>query len=97
MTKSCLGKTGLRVMRERCSTCIFRPGDLMQLRSGRLKDIVESAKKADSYVICHKTLERGVPGAVCRGSFDTLYTTPIQLAQRLGFIEWREPPKEGSE
>lgn len=80
-------------MREQCSTCIFRPGNLMQLQPGRLKDMVETVQKKDGYVICHKTLDRGVPGAVCRGSYDKLFTTPIQLAERLGLVEWVEPPE----
>lgn len=86
----CYSKAGLRVQREQCSTCIFRPGNLMHLNRGRLKDMVESVKQADSYVVCHQTLDEPL-GSVCKGSFDTLYTTPIQLAERLSFIEWTEP------
>jgi hypothetical protein len=87
---NCVGKTGLRVSREMCSTCIFRPGNLMSLNSGRLKDMVESVKANDSYVVCHQTLGTRA-NVVCKGSFDTIYTTPVQLAERLGFIEWIEP------
>lgn len=87
---SCLSPSGLRVQREQCSTCIFRPGNLMHLHSGRLKDMVDSVTRDDTYVVCHQTLSEPL-GAVCKGSFDTVRSTPVQIAERLGFVDWIEP------
>ena len=70
---SCVGPTGLRVLKEQCSTCIFRPGNLMHLNSGRLKDMTESVEASQTYVICHQTLDQPL-GAVCRGSYDKVPT-----------------------
>lgn len=84
---SCVGGRGLRVRRERCATCIFRPGNLMNLNPGRLRDMVAQVREHDSYVVCHQTLSEPL-GAVCRGSFDELYTTPVQIATRLDAVEW---------
>ena len=35
-------KAGLHVMAEPCSTCIFKPGNLMRLSKGRVKDMTDS-------------------------------------------------------
>jgi len=76
---------GVHVKREQCSTCIFRPGNLMQLQSGRVKDMVEACNRDDTNVICHQTLEQPV-GALCRGSFDLRPGQMAQIAQRLGAL-----------
>lgn len=76
----------VRVMKEKCATCIFHPGNLMSLRPGRVKDMVDSATKADSAIICHSTLNKEEQ-AVCRGFFDNHKTQPLQIAERLNRIE----------
>lgn len=83
-----LGPRGIRVLRERCSTCVFRPGNLMDLNPGRLADLTASTDDADTNVVCHKTL--GGDGAFCRGSVDRRPGRAMQIAERLGFIEWVE-------
>lgn len=83
----------VHVLRERCSTCVFRPGNLMRLGRGRLADLVESNVAGDSALTCHSTLYRDdVEPAVCRGFFDGYTTTPLQLAERLGLIMWMGSP-----
>lgn len=81
----------VHVCREMCSTCVFRPGNLMRLRAGRLREMVEDSVAAESAIICHKTLEEWPEGdggnAVCRGFFDRYPTQPLQVADRLGMIE----------
>ena len=67
-----------------CSTCIFRPGNLMRLEAGRVKQLVRDATRADSCIPCHETLSR--KQAVCRGFFDRHPTAPLQIADRLGFV-----------
>jgi len=60
----------VHVQREMCSTCIFRPGNLMHLRSGRVKGMIEETKGEDgATIICHQTLD-ATDNAVCRGFYD---------------------------
>lgn len=59
---------GLRVCAEKCSTCVFRPGNLMQLQPGRVAGMVRESIENDSFIPCHKTLDGDK--AVCRGFFD---------------------------
>ncbi len=88
-SRNCLGKTGLRVATEQCSTCIFRPGNLMHLHVGRLATMAKEVQATEGYVTCHQTLDRPLrQRVVCRGSFDRFKTQIIQVAERLGFIEW---------
>jgi hypothetical protein len=74
-----------------CATCVFRPGNLMDLRAGRLRGMVQQAKRADSAIICHSTL--GATGnAVCRGFYDRHAgdVFPLRLASAANRIEWQE-------
>jgi hypothetical protein len=52
-----------------CETCIFRGGNMMRLKPGRVKEMVESATQDESAIVCHSTLHTGAE-AVCRGFFD---------------------------
>lgn len=52
-----------------CSTCIFRPGNLMDLHPGRVRQLIDEACDDDGAIVCHQTLEEPL-GAVCRGFFD---------------------------
>lgn len=79
--------TGVHVMAEQCSTCIFRPGNLMQLNKGGLKGMVEDCNREDVNVICHQTLGRDV-GAICRGSFDLRPGQMTQIAERIGLLHF---------
>lgn len=93
---NCLGETGMRVQAEQCDSCIFRSGNKMHLESGRVAEMAAEVRKEGGYVTCHKTL--GLPlrqRVICRGSFDRFKTEIIQLAERMGFIEWVQvAPKE---
>ena len=85
----------IHVLAEKCSTCVFWPGNRMDLHKGRLKDLIDSNVEADSALTCHKTLPEW-PGdaepAVCRGFYDARRTTPLQIADRLGFIVFDPAP-----
>lgn len=72
----------VHVLSEKCATCIFRPGNLMRLRAGRVREMVDEARKNESAIVCHSTL--GGHEAVCRGFFDRYPTQPLQIADRLG-------------
>jgi hypothetical protein len=80
----------VHVCRKLCSTCVFRPGNLMMLEPGRLAQMVEDAIESDSTIICHGTLDGD--NAACRGFFDRHATAPLQIAQRLGLIVEVDPP-----
>jgi hypothetical protein len=77
------------VCREECPTCVFRPGNLMDLRSGRVRQMVDEARAHDSAIVCHETLDGD--NAACRGFFDRFPTQPLQIADRLGLIVEVEP------
>jgi hypothetical protein len=88
----------IHVMAEKCSTCIFRPGNLMHLKPGRVKDMAESSIADGAGITCHKTiLGQADQEATCRGFFDS-YSDRVmafQLAERLNMIE--EVREGGSE
>lgn len=75
-----------RVRRYLCATCIFRPGNLTHLGPRRLADLVGEAQANESATICHSTLVQG--HAVCRGFYDRRPTRPLQIAGRLGLIDF---------
>lgn len=83
----------VHVLAEQCETCVFRPGNLMRLRPGRLAGMVAEAKAEESAIICHSTLYRDdVDNAVCRGFADRHPTRPLQIAERLGLVEYDPLP-----
>lgn len=79
----------VHICKEMCPTCIFAPGNKMDLRSGRLRDMIDTAKENDTAVVCHESLD--FDNAVCRGFFDRHWTTPLQWAARLGYITEVDP------
>lgn len=79
----------VHVCRQLCETCVFRPDNLMRLEPGRLVAMVAETKANESAIICHSTLYRDhVDNAVCRGFYDRHPTQPLQIAERLGLIEF---------
>lgn len=82
----------VHVKAERCSTCVFRPGNLMGLAPGRLKEMIEGSIEDGAGITCHKTLP-GMPDeaqrATCRGYYDS-YAAQVpayRLAMALDIIE----------
>lgn len=87
--------TGLpRLLATECDTCIFRPGNLMHLRRGRLREITDAAVRANSFITCHSTLPgmSGVQPAVCRGFYNRFTTNLLRILERLG--GWHEVPAD---
>lgn len=89
----------VHVLSERCSTCVFHPGNLMHLSEGRLKEIVGANRTNDAALTCHQTLSYASwdevgKEAVCRGYFDAYghESTPLQLAKRMNLIVEDAPP-----
>lgn len=75
----------MHVLNERCSTCVFRPGNLMELSPGRLKTLTQANVNNDSALTCHQTLGTSCP-AVCRGFFDAYPTMPLRLAAAMNVL-----------
>lgn len=86
-----------RLLAEQCATCIFRPGNPMRLRGGRLRQITSDACRAGSFITCHSTLyDPAVQPAICRGFADRYDTNVLRVFGRLGgFTEVNEPAKDG--
>lgn len=83
----------VHVCREMCPTCIFRPRNLMQLQPGRVRDMIDEARRNESCIPCHSLLNSGAD-ACCRGFFDRYPTQPLQIAERLGLIVFVDPYPE---
>ena len=84
----------VHVVSKRCSTCIFRAGNLMQLEPGRVKSMVRSALDHHSAIICHATLvDDDQNNAVCKGFFDSYKNQSISLslAEAMDVIAYDEP------
>lgn len=61
----------VHIKAELCATCVFRPGNLMMLQPGRLKDLVDENLANGSAITCHKTtFGQAEQEATCRGFFD---------------------------
>lgn len=64
-----------RLCAEMCPSCIFRPGNLMRLRPGRLLDLVNNSLQGGGFIPCHCTIigpknPTHQQPAICRGFFD---------------------------
>jgi hypothetical protein len=94
-----LGKS--RMLSRQCATCIFRPGNHMHLREGRLRDLIAETRATQSFIVCHSTLPHfrypQAQPAICRGFADRYSTQALQVIERLwGFVEV-DPPGEQPE
>lgn len=86
MTGDVAGPWGVRVLAERCKTCIFRPGNKMSLNKGRLADLLATCEHDEGHIPCHETLwTDGADAAICRGFYETA-TADRSLAIRYGRI-----------
>lgn len=87
----------VHVLAEKCSTCIFRPGNKMHLQPGRVKEMVEGSLKESGAITCHQTLPYGeyeADPAVCRGFYDAYKDQHmlLRLAESMGIVEEDSPP-----
>jgi hypothetical protein len=90
-----------RLLSEQCATCIYRPGNLMHLAPGRLKEITESNLREGSRgLICHDTLPYGAypeyGEAMCRGFYDKFgpQSNYVRIIDRLGGFAEVPPPED---
>jgi hypothetical protein len=83
----------LYVLDEKCSTCIFRPGNLMHLREGTVEEMVQGCIEENTVIPCHQTLDG--PRAVCRGLYDVHRREIVVLRMAAAFDRFAfEPPPE---
>lgn len=84
----------MHVVRDMCSTCIFRAGNLMHLAEGRRDQLVRESIAENVAIVCHSTLNTG-ENAVCRGFFDHHAddTACLLLAKHFGIVELDSPRK----
>lgn len=80
-----------RVFSEKCKTCVFRPGNPMQLAPGRLHELVERNLDAGAALICHTTTYGQRPElgeVVCAGWFERYghRTSSIRVVSRLAAL-----------
>lgn len=90
-----------QVCAQQCSTCVFRPGNPMSLRPGRLKTLIqENTGDGKAGLLCHETLSYGqhpeIGPSFCRGFFDTFghMANGIRVFARLGGFTEVEVPEE---
>jgi hypothetical protein len=77
------------VRRRQCKTCIFRPGNLMQLEPGRVEQMIADATRDESCIPCHHHLHEGAAiEPVCAGFARKHPTLPIRLAEAMDVIGW---------
>ncbi len=80
---------------EKCTTCVFRPGNLMKLRKGRLRELADP----NAHLTCHQTISYGshpeIGETLCRGYYDTIgeRNNYIRVMHRIGGFKEVEPPK----
>lgn len=96
--------TGMpRLLSEQCSSCIGRPGNLMDLRAGRVRGMVAEALDGGGAIICHQTLGyAGQPpaaAAYCRWFYDKFgqRSNLLRVYERLGGFLEVLPPGEGGD
>jgi hypothetical protein len=85
----------VHVQAVKCSTCIYRPGNLMRLQEGRKDSMQAEAIAGQGVIPCHQTIEAysGERGAesVCRGFFDVAkHEGLLAVAERLDIVEFTE-------
>jgi hypothetical protein len=90
----------VRVLSERCTTCILggERSITPRLARGRLKDLITRA--ADGHIPCHSTLSNTDPhAAICAGWFETfgMESNYIRVMGRLGGLVFvPAPEKDGA-
>lgn len=87
----------VRICAGLCTTCIFRPGNLMNLKPGRVTGMVKGALADEGHITCHQTLGTPEP-AMCAGYYQLPAAKARSMFLRLlhagiGVIKWITPSK----
>jgi hypothetical protein len=93
----------VHVQAAKCSTCIYRPGNLMKLEPGRREQMEDDAIRDGGVIPCHQTIEAytGSDGdeSVCRGFFDVAKhegDALLSVAERMGLVVFTDLPTQES-
>jgi hypothetical protein len=83
----------LWVLDGKCPTCVFRPGNKMYLREGRLDQMVATCIDDNTVIPCHETLDG--PRSVCRGLYDVhrQEIVILRMAAAFGIFAFDPPPE----
>lgn len=84
-----------RLCSRQCDTCVFRPGNVMRLRPGRLRQMVRDTLAGGGFIPCHETIRRpDFRPAVCRGFSDQYghRSNLLRIWDRLGGFREVDPP-----
>ncbi|MEV0443518.1 hypothetical protein AB0I84_18505 [Streptomyces spectabilis] len=78
----------IRLCRTLCTTCVFHPGNRIQLAPGRLAQMIRDALADEGHITCHQNLpydkaENPLPPAMCKGFRDLPAAQCRSLALRL--------------
>jgi len=81
----------VHVCESMCSTCIFRKGNKMQLRPGRVRQMVDDCKRHETAIVCHSTYDG--EHAICYGFWKRWRNdiVPLRLAQLMGIVVYLKP------
>jgi hypothetical protein len=86
----------VHVLSQMCATCVGRPGNLMKLGPGRLREVVEGNLEEGVALPCHSTTYEQDPRgeSLCRWFVDTygdrVYL--LRLAAAMGILQEDDPP-----
>lgn len=75
-------------MAERCDQCLMTEGRIVP--GERAAQIIKDCKKEGTHFVCHKASLAGGLNVCCRGFYDQVPTTVIQLAQALDRVVFVE-------
>lgn len=80
----------VHVQESKCSTCIYRPGNLMRLDEGRKDQMQADAIRDGGVIPCHQTIHgRRKQQSVCRGFFDVAkHEGLLAVAERMDIVEF---------
>lgn len=93
------------LLTDKCATCIYRPGNLMDLRPGRVAQMTKETRAKDTNVICHKSRDVGgewTENAYCSGNVEVVGLGQLgRIMERCGFLHEKHPddmtPYDGDE
>lgn len=86
--KKALINLKLKVCERQCDQCLFGKNRIVTL--ARKKDILKQCIEGDQHFECHKGTMAGLK-IVCRGFYNQMTSSAIQISQRMGWIEFVDP------
>lgn len=94
----------VHVMADKCSTCVFRPGNLMHLEPGRLQSMAADVQETGIPFSCHQTLPYSSQkyldhyggAALCAGAVEAYgdWSPILRLAAAKDVIAYVHPHQE---